>query len=209
MKKIILTTAVVLAALFSSASANAELALLTTNGGSFDFDPENNFGGSSLVTNGDEGLSDLAIILGYRSGPVGNVVTETVLLNSGSAGPDPDFAGANFGRFTFDQVEFSNGVTVDAIADFRLTDVTGFTTDPQSQVLYELELTTSGVNAATEGSLLSFVGFDFNGDGSDSFQPSSPIPGFGNSLIGVGDSERALLGDFTFSAGDGLSLIHI
>ena len=211
MKNFLLTTMVILMTAFVSSEANAELVLSTTNGGSFTFDPTNAMGGSSLIVNNDEGLSDMAIYLGYRTGTFGNQVTEFRQLTTGTAiGGTVAGVASNTGVYNFDPVSFSNGVTVDALANFRLTDATGFNgdPDPRAHVLYNLALTTNGV-ANSEGSLLSFVGFDFNGDATDAIQGSEFIPGFGNSEVAVGSPEgnRALVADFTFAPGRGGSVV--
>ena len=124
----------------------------------------------------------------------------------------PLIQNGNRGTVNFDTVTFDNGVSVDAVANFRLTDSTGLPTtpDPSSALLYELELTTSGVTgvAANEGSLQSFVGFDFNDspNNSDRLQPSETISGFGTSQVSIGDVntpvERVLSGDFVFNIDD-------
>ena len=211
MKNFLLTTMVILMTAFVSLEANAELVLSTTNGGSFTFDPTNAMGGSSLIVNNDEGLNDMAIYLGYRTGAFGNQTTEFRQLTTGTAiGGTVAGVASNTGVYDFDTVSFNNGaVTVDALANFRLTDATGFNgdPDPRAHVLYNLSLTTSGVQNS-EGSLLSFVGFDFNGDSTDAIQANEFIPGFGNSEVAVGspDGNRALVGDFTFAPGRGGSV---
>ena len=76
-------------------------------------------------------------------------------------------------------------------------------------VVYDLELETTGVTGATEGSLQSFVGFDFNGNGADAIQGNQTISGFGPSDIAIGSAGRTLVGDFTFPVGQGGSLTTV
>ena len=76
-------------------------------------------------------------------------------------------------------------------------------------VVYDLELETSGVTSATQGSLQSFVGFDFNGDGDDEIQGNQTISGFGPSEVAIGSSDRTLVGDFTFPVGQGGQLTTV
>ena len=202
MKKILFTFAVTLMTAIGSSHANAEMLMLNaSNNGSFTFDAAGT--GDSLVTaNGDNGLSDVAFFLGYQTGPAFNPTTQTLALNSGVG-----TASANTGQFVFDTVTFANGVSVDAVANFRLVDATG--QGLGHHVVYDLELETSGVTSATEGSLQSFVGFDFNGNGADSVQPNATISGFGTSEVAIGASDRTLVGDFTFPVGQGGSLTTV
>ena len=206
MKKILFfIVAVISLTTFSSSQASAEMLTLTsTNGGSFTFDATS--GGDNLVTtNGDDGLNDIAFFLGYQTGG-GATAPETdfVALNSGSGSVSGDT-----GTFTFDTVTFDNGVSVDAVANFRLVDATG--SGLGHQVVYDLSLQTNGVSNATEGSLQSFVGFDFNGNGADIAQDNQEISSFGTSDVAIGSAsgDRSLLGDFTFPIAQDLSLIHI
>ena len=180
-----------------STQANAEMLMLTaSNGGIFNFDAAGT--GDNLITsNGDDGLSDVAFFLGYQTGPSFNPnPTEVVALDSGVG-----TANFNTGQFVFDTVNFSNGVSVDATANFRLVDATN--QGLGHHVVYDLELETSGVSNATEGSLQSFVGFDFNGNGNDALQGNQTISGFGTSDIAIGSGGRTLVGDFTFPVGQG------
>ena len=76
--------------------------------------------------------------------------------------------------------------------------------------MYDLSLQTDGVSNATEGSLQSFVGFDFNGTVADIAQDNQVISGFGTSDVAIGSAsgDRSLLGDFTFPiAQDGVNTI--
>ena len=206
MKKILFfIVAVISLTTFSSSQASAEMLMLTsTNGGSFTFDAMS--GGDNLVTtNGDDGLNDIAFFLGYQTGG-GATAPETELraLNSGSG----SVSGVDTGTFTFDTVTFGNGVSVDAVANFRLVDATG--SGLGHQVVYDLSLQTDGVSNATEGSLQSFVGFDFNGTVADIAQDNQVISGFGTSDVAIGSAsgDRSLLGDFTFPiAQDGVNTI--
>ena len=180
-----------------STQANAEMLMLTaSNGGIFNFDAAGT--GDNLITsNGDDGLSDVAFFLGYQTGPAfAPNPTEVLALNSGVG-----TSNFNTGQFVFDTVTFSNGVSVDATANFRLVDATN--QGLGHHVVYDLELETSGVSNATEGSLQSFVGFDFNGNGNDALQGNQTISGFGTSDIAIGSSDRTLVGDFTFPVGQG------
>jgi len=80
-----------------------------------------------------------------------------------------------------------------------LVDATGATnTDVGHHVIYDLELTTLGVNGGNAGALQSFVGFDFNGNGADAGQLPPIISGFGTSNLAIGGNGRVLAGDFTF-----------
>jgi len=163
-----------------STQANAEMLMLNAaNGGIFNFDAAGT--GDNLITsNGDDGLSDVAFFLGYQTGPAfAPNPTEVVALNSGVG-----TSNFNTGQFVFDTVSFSNGVSVDATANFRLVDATN--QGLGHHVVYDLELETSGVSNATEGSLQSFVGFDFNGNGNDALQGNQTISGFGTSDIAIG-----------------------
>jgi len=198
MKKIIFTIAVTLLTAIGSPQANAELLSLTASNGSFNFDAAGT--GDSLVTsNGDNGLSDIAFFLGYQTGPAfAPNPTDVVALNSGVGTVN---ANGNTGQFVFDTVTFGNGVSVDATANFRLVDATA--QGLGHHVVYDLELETTGVTNATEGSLQSFVGFDFNGDGADALQGNQTISGFGTSDIAIGSAGRTLVGDFTFPVGQG------
>ena len=195
MKKILFfIVAVISLTTFSSSQASAEMLTLTsTNGGSFTFDAMS--GGDNLVTtNGDDGLNDIAFFLGYQTGGGATAPeTDLVALNSGSG-----LASGDTGTFTFDTVTFDNGVSVDAVANFRLVDATG--SGLGHQVVYDLSLQTDGVSNATEGSLQSFVGFDFNGTVADIAQDNQVISGFGTSDVAIGSAsgDRSLLGDFTF-----------
>ena len=202
MKKIIFTIAVTLLTAIGSPQANAELlSLAADNGGFFNFDAAGT--GDNLITsnaNGtaDDGLSDVAFFLGYQTGPAVAPVTQTLALNSGVGTVN---ANGNTGQFVFDTVTFGNGVSVDATANFRLVDATA--QGLGHHVVYDLELETTGVTNATEGSLQSFVGFDFNGDGADALQGNQTISGFGTSDIAIGSAGRTLVGDFTFPVGQG------
>ena len=119
MKKLLFTMAVTVLTAIGSTQANAEMLMLTaSNGGTFNFDAAGT--GDSLVSNGDDGLSDVAFFLGYQTGPAFNPTTQTLALNSGVG-----TASANTGQFVFDTVTFANGVSVDAVANFRLVDATG------------------------------------------------------------------------------------
>lgn len=195
MKKILFfIVAVISLTTFSSSQASAEMLTLTsTNGGSFTFDAMS--GGDNLVTtNGDDGLNDIAFFLGYQTGGGATAPeTDLVALNSGSG-----LASGDTGTFTFDTVTFDNGVSVDAVANFRLVDATG--SGLGHQVVYDLSLQTDGVSNATEGSLQSFVGFDFNGTVADIAQANQVISSFGTSDVAIGSAsgDRSLLGDFTF-----------
>ena len=91
MKKILLVTAVMFMTALASSHANAELVLNTTNQGSFTFDPESNNGGSSFIVNGGNGLDDIAVYLGYRTGTFGNLSTETIQLTGGTASVEATF----------------------------------------------------------------------------------------------------------------------
>ena len=205
MKKILFfIVAVISLTTFSSSQASAEMLTLTsTNGGSFTFDATS--GGDNLITtNGDDGLNDIAFFLGYQTGG-GATAPETdfVALNSGVGS-----VSGNTGIFTFDTVTFDNGVSVDAVANFRLVDATG--SGLGHQVVYDLSLQTDGVSNATEGSLQSFVGFDFNGNVTDIAQGNQIISSFGTSDVANGSAsgDRTLLGDFTFPiAQDGVNAI--
>lgn len=205
MKKILFfIVAVISLTTFSSSQASAEMLTLTsTNGGSFTFDATS--GGDNLITtNGDDGLNDIAFFLGYQTGG-GATAPETdfVALNSGVGS-----VSGNTGIFTFDTVTFDNGVSVDAVANFRLVDATG--SGLGHQVVYDLSLETNGVTNATEGSLQSFVGFDFNGNVTDIAQGNQIISSFGTSDVAIGSASgaRSLLGDFTFPiAQDGVNAI--
>ena len=210
MKKILsFIVAVISLTTFSSSQASAEMLTLTsTNGGSFTFDAVG--GGDNLITtNGDDGLNDIAFFLGYQTGGVSSPAASAfVALNSGSGSVNGDT-----GTFTFDTVTFpsggpGDGVSVDAVANFRLVDATG--AGLGHQVVYDLSLQTTGVTNATEGSLQSFVGFDFNGNGADVTQGNQVISDFGTSDIAIGSAsgDRSLLGDFTFPIGqDGVNAI--
>lgn len=203
MKKILFATAVALMTVFGS-TANAELALMASNGGSFTFDPTNSMGGSSFLVNGDEALDDLAIFVGYRTpgDRFGETSTQFAPLTTGTAVPG---ANSSLGSYVFDTVSVGGGVTVDATANFRIVDASSATnTNVTHHVLYDLELETSGVSVANQGSLLSVVGFDFNGDADDDdIQGNQIISGFGFSEVAIGDDDgnRALVGDFTFDQG--------
>lgn len=200
MKKILFTTAVMLMTAFSSA-ANADLALVTTNGGSFNYDPSGATADSLNVGSSvsDNGLTDFAIFLGYRN--TNNNSFETPIeLTNGVATPGTS---SNRGTVQFAPVTFGNGVSVSALATFRLADTTGAIGDPSASLLYDLELTTSGV-PADPGALLSLAGFDFNHNGfSDRDQPNETISGFGQSQVAIGDVnspiERVLSGSFNFA----------
>ena len=197
MKKLLFTMAVTVLTAIGSTQANAEMLMLTaSNGGIFNFDAAGT--GDNLITsNGDDGLSDVAFFLGYQTGPAfAPNPTEVVALNSGVG-----TSSFNTGQFVFDTVSFSNGVSVDATANFRLVDATN--QGLGHHVVYDLELETSGVSNATEGSLQSFVGFDFNGNGNDALQGNQTISGFGTSDIAIGSGGRTLVGDFTFPVGQG------
>ena len=197
MKKLLFTMAVTVLTAIGSTQANAEMLMLTaSNGGIFNFDAAGT--GDNLITsNGDDGLSDVAFFLGYQTGPAfAPNPTEVVALNSGVG-----TSNFNTGQFVFDTVSFSNGVSVDATANFRLVDATN--QGLGHHVVYDLELETSGVSNATEGSLQSFVGFDFNGNGADALQGNQTISGFGTSDIAIGSGGRTLVGDFTFPVGQG------
>lgn len=185
-------------------SANAELALTAQNNGSFTFDPTGSMGGSSFLVNGDEALDDLAIYVGYRTaGAVfGTTNTQFAQLTTGTASSG---ANSSLGSYVFDPVSIGNsGVTVSATANFRLVDATSATnTNVSHNLLYDLELSTSGVGVGNQGSLVSIVGFDFNGDNNDSIQSNQIISGFGLSEVAIGDGDRTLVGDFTFDQGQG------
>ena len=210
MKKILLfTAAVILLTAFNNSQVNAELALSSTNGGSFSFDPAgNSFGDSLITTNGDNGLSDLAIYLGYRQEDAftGSNNTEFIKLDLGTA--TVDSTNSSQGSFEFDRVTFESGVGVDAVANFQLIDATGESgTGVGHHVIYDLDLTTFGVDDDNQGALQSFVGFDFNGTSADSAQSPPPpiIPGFGFSQVAIGsvDGDRVLAGDFSFDSDAG------
>jgi len=197
MKKLLFTMAVTVLTAIGSTQANAEMLMLTaSNGGIFNFDAAGT--GDNLITsNGDDGLSDVAFFLGYQTGPsFAPNPTEVVALNSGVG-----TSNFNTGQFVFDTVNFSNGVSVDATANFRLVDATN--QGLGHHVVYDLELETTGVTGATEGSLQSFVGFDFNGNGADAIQGNQTISGFGTSDVAIGSGGRTLVGDFTFPVGQG------
>ena len=199
MKKIIFTIAVTLLTAIGSPQANAELLSLTAdNGGFFNFDAAGT--GDNLITsNADDGLSDIAFFLGYQTGSAFNPdPSDVVALDSGVGTVN---ANGNTGQFVFDTVTFGNGVSVDATANFRLVDATA--QGLGHHVVYDLALETSGVTSATQGSLQSFVGFDFNGDGDDEIQGNQTISGFGPSEVAIGSSDRTLVGDFTFPVGQG------
>ena len=199
MKKLLFTMAVTVLTAIGSTQANAEMLMLTaSNGGIFNFDAAGT--GDNLITsNGDDGLSDVAFFLGYQTGPAfAPDPSDVVALNSGVGTVNPN---GNTGQFVFDTVTFGNGVSVDAVANFRLVDAS-----PQGlghHVVYDLSLETTGVTGATEGSLQSFVGFDFNGGGADAVQSNDIIAGFGTSEVAIGSGGRTLLGDFTFPVGQG------
>ena len=199
MKKLLFTMAVTVLTAIGSTQANAEmLTLMASNGGIFNFDAAGT--GDNLITsNGDDGLSDVAFFLGYQTGPAfAPDPSDVVALDSGVGTVNPN---GNTGQFVFDTVTFGNGVSVDAVANFRLVDAS-----PQGlghHVVYDLELETTGVTNATEGRLQSFVGFDFNGNGADAIQGNEIIAGFATSDIAIGSSDRTLVGDFTFQVGQG------
>ena len=197
MKKLLFTMAVTVLTAIGSTQANAEMLMLNSTNGSFTFDAMGT--GDNLITaNGDDGLSDVAFFLGYETGSALSPNLETVALNSGVGTVNPN---GNTGQFVFDTVTFGNGVSVDAVANFRLVDAS-----PQGlghHVVYDLSLETTGVTGATEGSLQSFVGFDFNGGGADAVQSNDIIAGFGTSEVAIGSGGRTLLGDFTFPVGQG------
>ena len=188
---------------FVGSQANAELLMLTaTNGGQFNFDSSgataDSFSVGSVIP--DNGLSDFAIYLGYRN--ENNTFEAPIELTNGmvTAG-----ASSNRGSIQFDPVTFGNGVQVSALATFRLSDTTGPIGDPSASLLYDLELTTTGVSGANEGALLSLTGFDFNNNGlSDRNQPEETISGFGTGQVAIGDVnapiERVLTGDFNFDS---------
>ena len=202
MKKLIITTVVMLMT-FVGSQANAELLMLTaTNGAQFNFDSSgataDSFNVGSVIQ--DNGLSDFALYLGYRNAGANPTFEAPIELTNGmvTAG-----ASSNRGSIQFDPVTFGNGVQVSALATFRLSDTTGPIGDPSATLLYDLELTTTGVSGANEGSLLSLTGFDFNNNGlSDRNQPEETISGFGSSQVAIGDVnapiERVLTGDDTF-----------
>jgi len=203
MKKILITTAVMLLTVFVSSQAKASITLVTTNGGSFNYDPANvltdSFNVGSSVS--DNGLNDFALYLGYRNTDNSfetPIELQTIATNGVNVGP------ANRGSINFAPVTFGNGVTVDALATFRLADTSATIGDPSASLLYDLELTTSGV-AGNEGALLSLAGFDFNNNAlSDRNQPNEIISGFGNSQVAIGDVNppisRVLAGDFNFDS---------
>ena len=190
---------------FVGSQANAELLMLTaTNGGQFNFDSSgataDSFSVGSVIQ--DNGLSDFALYLGYRSAGANPTFETPMELTNGVVIPG---ASSNRGSIQFDPVTFDNGVQVSALATFRLSDTTGAIGDPSASLLYDLELTTTGVSEANEGSLLSLTGFDFNNNGlSDRNQPDETISGFGSSQVAIGDVnapiERVLTGDFNFDS---------
>ena len=235
MKKLIITTAVMLMAALGANEANAELTLLTTNSGRFDFDGNNDGTGDNLIVgplgNQDDGLNDLAIYVGYQPtfGPALQA-SDFVLLTGGTAtgGVDANLIPRdanipqNEGTFTFTPgVDVGNGVTVDASVFYRLTDTTNGTPTgtSSSNLLYELSLETNGVEGGVQGSLLSFVGYDFNATGATAttftaadgtvINTGDPLVGFGgnpsNAELANNDRSRVLNFDGNFTAGTGNS----
>jgi len=188
MKKILITTAVMLLTVFVSSQAKASITLVTTNGGSFNYDPANVLTDSLNVGSSvsDNGLNDFALYLGYRNTDNSfetPIELQTIATNRVHVGP------ANRGSINFAPVTFGNSATIG---------------DPSASLLYDLELTTSGV-AGNEGALLSLAGFDFNNNAlSDRNQPNEIISGFGNSQVAIGDVNppisRVLAGDFNFDS---------
>ena len=226
MKKLLITTAVMLMAVIVSSKAYAGLDLFSTNA-TFSFNPDSATPTSFNVFNNngtDNGLNDMAIYLGYRTDAGGGTQnTQYRLLSGGTDNPGSSTIGptnggtqSNFGSFSFDAVTFTdpnnNGggnVTVTPTIDFRLSDVSP-TSSPTAAnqaatVLYELSLDTQGVNGDNQGSVLSFVGFDFNGNGLEEFVNGEQIVGgFTNNAAAqaaIGDvtnANRVLSGDFNF-----------
>ena len=204
MKKLILTTAIILMVALVSSQAKAELLMLTAaNGTQFNYDPSGAVADSLIVGSSipDDGLNDFAIFLGFR--PTDGSTVAPVELTGGTNVTAPGTA-SNRGSIQFDPVTLDNGVSVSALATFRLSEVSSANAinGLGATVLYDLELTTSGV-AAAPGALQSLVGFDFNDiPNSDRDQSTEIISGFGSSNVSIGDvngaDQRVLSGGFNF-----------
>ena len=197
MKKLIITTAVMLMAVLVSSQANAELLSLSSNfpngGPLFNFDPEltnqDVLSVGNVPTGRDDGLNDLAIFVGFQS--QAGVVTFNE-LTTGTATVNPN---GNTGSYEFDAVNVG-GVDIGGTIDFSLIDTSSAPTSSgfsSANLVYQLSLDAQNALDPTadlpNGSLLSFVGFDFDAQGAqttfatdvngDPFNIGAPITGFG------------------------------
>jgi hypothetical protein len=203
MKKLSIIAALALGMAFCTSDAFADLLLVSSPNVSFNFDTDGNNDDSLNVAGGD-GLSDMAIFLGYRQG-FGN--TQTIELTGGTAAPG---AQANTGSVTFDTVGFTptsgGAITLTPTINFELFDVTGVggaTGFPEGIIRYDMSIVAEGVNATNQGQFTSFVGFDFNGNGQDRDEASPLSSSFGPADREISDaslsgaSSRSLYSDFT------------
>ena len=203
MKKLTLLAAIAVGLLTSGSQASADLLLLSPNHSfNFDLDGSND---DSLVINGNNaalantnGVSDIAVFLGYTNGVAGAV--QPVQLTNGTVTGTPGTAGfgANQGQVTFDTVTVA-GATLDAVVDFSLVEISA----TQAQVVYDLAIDGTGI-AANNGVASSFVSFDFAGDGLDSLESPGVAPGFGPGTadvqLGNQTGTTSLFGDFTLES---------
>ena len=215
MKKLIITTAVILMTSLASTQAHAELTLVSNNQ-NFTYEPNEAAGNDNFTVGGvntaglggENGLSDFAIYLGYLNADGTREETQRLTSVASTTGGSNLATGVvnNRGSITFDQVTFGNGVTVDPVATFRLTDSTGVAPnpgDPSATLLYDLALSL-GNTANNSGRLESLVGFDFNQiGGNDRNQGAEIVSGFSQGEVAVGEAnlvrgEAILSGAFSF-----------
>ena len=206
MKKLLITTAVMLMTVFVSSQAKAELLMLTaSNGTTFNYDPSGAMADSLNLGSAtqDNGLNDFAIFLGYNGDNAASSITPFELTN----GTNITAASSPSNRGTVQFVNpLSNGVTLTTTANFRLSEVSPNVDGLGSTLLYDLAITAEGVTGANGGAVQSLVGFDFGATpGVDRQQGPEVVSGFGgnpgNVAIGEindGQPDRILTGDFNF-----------
>ena len=227
MKKLLITTAVIFMTAFVSSQAKAELTLVTDNGGSFSFSPDGTMTSltTGVGTSNTNGLTDLAFYVGYDFDRIVTDPTTGFPTSVDDATPQLLTGGTftntgNTGTYTFSPTD-ANPLTLangqgdsvnisEAVVNFTLRDTTGTggSVDPGVSLLYELSLTTDGVENAN-GALQSYVGFDFNGNSAANMNApdtiafgTEDIDGFGTSqaTISSADGNNRLSLDTNFDA---------
>lgn len=207
MKKLIFAAIALLAfGTFGSSEASAELITLLSNDHKFAFDP--NGGANGQLSRKDDTrdvLSNMGVFLGYRTNDSDPNV-QILQLTDGTVTGTPNTAGFGFneGQITFSPVVFNDTggpVTLSAVMDFSLIDVNS----DLAYLKYDLQIAGSGFDGVNSGEAQSFVGFDFEGTGSDILESSALVPGLGLDppsvqigIAGPGAGTKSLFADSEF-----------
>lgn len=219
MKKLIFATIAFLAfGTFGLSEASAELITLLSNDHKFAFDP--NAGVNGQLSRKDDTrdvLGNMAVFLGYKTDNFANV--QTIQLTDGTVTGAPNTTGFGFneGQITFAPVMFNDAggdVTLQAVMDFELIDTVAG--GGEAFLKYDLQITGTGFTGQNSGITQSFVGFDFEGTGTDVRETGSVVAGLGTGatdaqigILGPGAGTKSLFADGSFPPATNIDQIDI